>query len=96
MKEKGKKWGQIGKISASAGSRAVDWEGGNGGRAWRHAFDATDPLSSNYRVNTSNSSAQPYSFMDFSFFYAVPSRSYPGSRGFSRLNNQFLISQDFS
>lgn len=55
MKEKGKKWGQIGKISASEGSRVVDWGGGKGGRAWRHAFDATDPPSSNYRVNTSNS-----------------------------------------
>ena len=38
--EKGKKRGQIGKISASEASPAVVWGGGKGGGAWRHAFDA--------------------------------------------------------
>ena len=33
--EKGKKRGQIGKISASEASQVVSWGGGKGGGAWR-------------------------------------------------------------
>ena len=35
--------GQRGKISVSEASRAVAWGGRKGGRAWRHAFNATVP-----------------------------------------------------
>ena len=35
---------KIGKIKASEASRAVDWGGGKGGGAWRHAFNATVPV----------------------------------------------------
>ena len=35
---------QIGKIKASEARRAVDWGGGKGGGAWRHAFNAAVPV----------------------------------------------------
>ena len=50
--EKGKKRGQIGKISASEASWAVFWGGGMGGGAWSHAFDTAVPW---YQILVSSS-----------------------------------------
>ena len=49
---KGKNRGQIGKISASEASWAVSWEGGMGGGALSHAFDAAVPW---YQILVSSS-----------------------------------------
>ena len=40
-------WGEKAKKLASEANQEVIWGGEKGGRAWRHAFDAADPPSSN-------------------------------------------------
>ena len=52
---KGKKRGTWKKNGASEASLPVDWGRGKGGRAWRHAFDAADPPSSNELVTEMSS-----------------------------------------